>query len=131
MRFLFNQWRRLSMMIHLFHALKSLKNMKRSYFNFHSVLMIIYIEKVLFQTSLILTYFSLGHSIRKHRSLGLRKMVKRKNTAVKKASAPLKVLSEILKSHGRHSMPSFLISIPVSVSCILDTEANKFYDKGH
>ena len=28
-------------------------------------------------------------------------------------------------------MLSFLSSLPVSVKCILDHEANKFYDKGH
>ena len=28
-------------------------------------------------------------------------------------------------------MLSFLSSLPISVKCILDDEANKFYDKGH
>lgn len=70
---------------------------------------------------------------RKHRSHGLRKNgnIKRKNTAIKKTNASLKVLSEILKNQGRHSMLSFLCSLPVSVKRLLDDEANKFYDKGH
>ena len=33
--------------------------------------------------------------------------------------------------YGRHSMLSFLSSIPISVLRILDTEANKFYDRNH
>ena len=38
---------------------------------------------------------------------------------------------DILKNHGRHSVLSFLSSLPVSVKCILDDEASKFYDKCH
>ena len=42
------------------------------------------------------------------------------NTAVKKSNTSHKGLSEILKKHWRHSMLSFLSSLPVSVK-----------DKGH
>ena len=38
---------------------------------------------------------------------------------------------DILINHGRHSMLSVFSSLPVSVKCILDYEAIKFYDKGH
>ena len=70
---------------------------------------------------------------RKHRDHGLRTNgnIKRKNTAVKKSNTSPKVLSEILKYHGRHSLLSFLSSLPVSVKCILDHEVNNFYDAGH
>ena len=43
----------------------------------------------------------------------------------------LKDLSKVLDDHGRHSMLSFLSSLPISVLRILDTEANKFYDRNH
>ena len=33
--------------------------------------------------------------------------------------------------HGRHSTLSFLSSLPISVLRVLDTEANKFYDRNH
>ena len=36
-----------------------------------------------------------------------------------------------MEDHGRHSMLSFLSSLPISVLRILDTEANKFYDRNH
>ena len=46
--------------------------------------------------------------------------------------APNLALSlEVLEDHGRHSMLSFLSPLPISVLCILDTEANKFYDRNH
>ena len=37
----------------------------------------------------------------------------------------------MLEDHGRHSLHSFLSSLPISVLCILDTETNKFYDRYH
>ena len=43
----------------------------------------------------------------------------------------LKDLSKVLEDHGRHSMLSFLSSLPISVLRILDNEANKFYDRNH
>ena len=43
-----------------------------------------------------------------------------------RSNTSLKDLSKVLEDHGRHSMLSFLSSLP-----ILDTEANKFYDKNH
>ena len=65
---------------------------------------------------------------RKSRSRGIRKNgnSKRKKRAVKRS---LKDLSKVLEDHGRHSMLSFLSSLPISVLRILDTEANKFYDR--
>ena len=70
---------------------------------------------------------------RKSRSHGIRKNgnIKRKNCAFKRVNTDLKCLSKILKEHGRHSMLSFLTSLPISVLCILDSEANKFYDSNN
>ena len=42
------------------------------------------------------------------------------------SNTSLKDLSKVLEDHGRHSMLSFLSSLPISVLRILDTEANKF-----
>ena len=56
---------------------------------------------------------------------------KRKMHAVKRSNTSLKDLSKILEDHGRHSMLSFLSSLPTSVLRVLDTEANKFYDRNH
>ena len=70
---------------------------------------------------------------RKSRSHGIRKKGngKRKKCAVKRSNTSLKDLSKVLENHGRHSMLSFLSSLPISVLRILDTEANKFYDRNH
>ena len=70
---------------------------------------------------------------RKSRSHGIRKKGngKRKKRAVKRSNTSLKDLSEVLEDHGRHFMLSFLSSLPISVLRILDTEANKFYDRNH
>ena len=70
---------------------------------------------------------------RKSRSHGIRKKGngKRKKRAVKRSNTSLKDLSKVLEDHGRHSMLSFLSSLPISVLLILDTEANKFYDRNH
>ena len=56
---------------------------------------------------------------------------KRKKRAVKRSNTSLKDLSKVLEDHGRHSMLSFLSSLPISVLRILDTEANKFYDRNY
>ena len=70
---------------------------------------------------------------RKSRSHGIRKKEngKRKKRAVKRSNTSLKDLSKVLEDHGRHSMLSFLSSLPISVLRVLDTEANKFYDRNH
>ena len=70
---------------------------------------------------------------RQSRSHGIRKKGngKRKTRAVKRSNTSLKDLSKVLKDHGRHSMLSFLSSLPISELRILDTEANKFYDRNH
>ena len=52
-------------------------------------------------------------------------------SAVKRSNTSLKGLSKVLEDHGRHSMLSFLSSLPISVLRILDTEANEFYDRNH
>ena len=52
-------------------------------------------------------------------------------SALKKSNTSLKDLSKELEDHGRHSMLSFLSSLPISVLRVLDTEANKFYDRNH
>ena len=67
---------------------------------------------------------------RKSRSHGIRKKA-RKKRAVKRSNTSLKDLSKVLEDHGRHSMLSFLSSLPISVLRILDTEANIFYDRNH
>ena len=71
----------------------------------------------------------------KSRSHGIRKKgnCKRKKRGVKRSNTSLKDLSKVLEDHGRHSMLSFLSSLPtcISVLRILDTEANKFYDRNH
>ena len=66
---------------------------------------------------------------RKSRSHGIRKNGngKRKKRAVKRSNTSLEDWSKVLEDHGRHSMLSFLNSR----LRILDTEANKFYDKNH
>ena len=51
------------------------------------------------------------------------------NSVIKRSNTSLKDLSEVLEDHSRHSMLSFLSSLPISVLRILDTEANKFYDR--
>ena len=68
---------------------------------------------------------------RKSRSHGIRKQDngKRKKSAVKRSNTSIKDLSKVLEDHGRHSMLSFLSSLPISVLRILDTEANTFYDR--
>ena len=70
---------------------------------------------------------------RKSRSHGIRKKGngKRNKAAVKRSNTSLKNLSNVFEVHGRHSMLSFLSSLPFSVLRILDTEVNKFYDRNH
>ena len=58
-------------------------------------------------------------------------MANEKKRAVKRSNSSLNDLSEVLEDHGRHSMLSVLSSLPISVLHILDTEANKFYDRNH
>ena len=67
---------------------------------------------------------------RKSRSHGLRQRgnKKRKMRAVKGTNTSLKDLSQELKENGRRSMLSFLSSLPISLLCVLETEANIFYD---
>ena len=57
----------------------------------------------------------------KSRSHGIRKKGngKRKKRAVKRSNTSLKDLSKVLEDHGRHSMLSFLSSLPISVLRIL------------
>ena len=56
---------------------------------------------------------------------------KRLTHAVKRSNTSLKDLFKVLEDHVRHSMLSFLSSLPISVLRNLDTEANKFYDRNH
>ena len=79
-------------------------------------------------------FFLLEIRKRKSRSHGiLRKKGngKRKKRVVKRSNTSLKDLPKVLEDHGRHSMLSFLSSLPISILRILDTEANKFYDRNH
>ena len=67
------------------------------------------------------------------RSHGIKKNgnCKRKSRVKKLANCTLRDLAGILDVHGRHSMLSYLSSLPISVLCCLDTEANKFYDRSN
>ena len=95
--------------------------------------MIIFTTKVTFLKCLILMCFLSW----KFENVNLDRMVKEKGKcqtkkrAVKRSNTSLKDLSKVLEDHGRHSMLSFLSSLPISVLRILDTEANKFYDRNH
>ena len=55
---------------------------------------------------------------RKSRSHGIRKKgnsKRKKKRAVKRSNTSLTNLSKVLEDHGRHSMLSFLSSLPISV----------------
>ena len=56
---------------------------------------------------------------------------KRKRCAAMKLNTCLNNLAVKLRIHGRHSMLSYLSSLPMSVSSSLDTEADRFYDRNH
>ena len=56
---------------------------------------------------------------------------KRKSRVQKLANCTLRDLAGILDVHGRHSMLSYLSSLPISVLRSLDTKANKFYDRSN
>ena len=51
--------------------------------------------------------------------------------AVKRTNISVKDLSHEFKGNGRHSMLSFLSSLPISLLRVLETETNKFYDRYH
>ena len=63
-------------------------------------------------------------------TLSLR-MSEKRLQILQRSNTSLKDLAKVLEDHGRHSMLSFLSSLPISVLRILDTEANKFYDRNH
>ena len=68
---------------------------------------------------------------RKHRSHGKRQKGNDKRCAAQKLGTSLNYLSSKLRERGRHAMLSFLSSLPIPVLCILDIEANRFYDRNH
>ena len=70
---------------------------------------------------------------RKRRSHGKRKNgnIKRKICTEKRLNTSLKDLSLALTDHGRHGFFSFLSSLPISVLCNLELEANKLYDRAN
>ena len=84
--------------------------------------MIIFISKMAeFDVFFILEFRkhkSRSHSIRQNGN------EKRKMRAVKRTNTSLKDLSQELKGNGRHSMLSFLSSLPISVLRVLETETN-------
>ena len=65
---------------------------------------------------------------RKSRSHGIRKKGndKQKWCASKKLNTSLNDLAVKLREHGRHSMLSYLRSLPITVLRSLHTEANRF-----
>ena len=67
------------------------------------------------------------------RSHGIKKNgnCKRKSRVQKLANCTLRDLAGILDVHGRHSMLSYLSSLPISVLRSLDTEATTFYDRSN
>ena len=67
------------------------------------------------------------------RSHGIKKNgnCKCKSRVQKLANCTLRDLARILDVHGRHSMLSYLSSLPISVLRSLDTKANKFYDRSN
>ena len=56
---------------------------------------------------------------------------KRKKCVVKITNTSLKHLPQELKGNGRHSMLPFLSSLPISILRVVETEANKFYNRNH
>ena len=54
-----------------------------------------------------------------------------KTCAEKRINISLKDLSIALNIHRRHSLLSFLSSLPISVLRSLELEANKFYDRAN
>ena len=93
--------------------------------------MIIYTMHVIFLKYQILMFFLFW--IRKSRSHGKRKNgnIKRKTCAEKRINTPLKNLSIALNNHGWLGLLSFLSSLPISVLCYLELEANKFSDRAN
>ena len=80
------------------------------------------------------TFFALSESRkRKSRSHGIRKKGndKRKRCATMKLNTSRNDLAVKVRIHGRHSMLSYLSSLPIAVLRSLDTEANRFYDRNH
>ena len=65
------------------------------------------------------------------RSHGKRKNgnIKRKICTEKRLNTSLKDISMALTNHGRHGLFSFLSSLPISVLCNLELEANKHYNR--
>ena len=78
-------------------------------------------------------FFLLKCKRRKSRYHGKSKIgnIKRKTCAEKRINISLKDLSKAINNHGRHSLLSFLSSLPISVLRYLELEANKFYDRAN
>ena len=70
---------------------------------------------------------------RKSRSHGIRKNGndKQKLCAAMKLNTSLNDLAAKLREYGRHSMLSYLSSLPIAVLRALDTKAYRFYDRNH
>ena len=90
----------------------------------HLNLMIIYMTRIISKMPNF-DVFSRSHGIRKKGN------DKRKKCTALKSNTSLNDLSTQLREGGRHAMLSFLSSLPVAVLRILDTEANRFYDRNH
>ena len=56
---------------------------------------------------------------------------KRKRCAAIELNTSLNDLAAKLRKHGRHSMLSYLSSLPIAVLRSLDTKSNRFYDRNH
>ena len=63
--------------------------------------------------------------------LGKRGNDKQQRCAAMKLKTSLNDIAAKLREHGRHSMRSYLSSLPIAVLRSLDTEANRFYDGNH
>ena len=60
-----------------------------------------------------------------------KEMANVKKCAAQKSGTSRNNLSSKIREHGRLAMLSFLSSLPILVLCILNIEANRFYDRNH
>ena len=88
---------------------------------------------LLLYINIISEIISAKESKRKSRSHSTRTMGndKRKRCAAMKLNTSLNDLAAKLREHERHSMLSYLSSLPIAVLRSLGTEANRFYDRNH
>ena len=62
---------------------------------------------------------------------GKKEMTNVKDVLHKNLTLPLMTYQQKIREHDRHAMLSFLSSLPIQILCIMDIEANRFYDRNH